>query len=92
MDMTFNGAPNKPSETPPPSPDPSLASLERPKSGCCAQRFSPNRRFLFHKVISTSRGRPHHSDCVLSSVDRSFLSVYFRAGAHCHYLLDAFHV
>nr|KAG5708429.1 hypothetical protein BaRGS_026156 [Batillaria attramentaria] len=26
MDMTFNGAPNKPSETPPPSPDPSLGA------------------------------------------------------------------
>lgn len=47
MDMTFNVPPNKPSETPPPSPDPSLASLERRRmTGCCTCRFSPQRRFL----------------------------------------------
>nr|XP_022299292.1 potassium voltage-gated channel protein Shal-like isoform X1 [Crassostrea virginica] len=47
LDMAFNGAPNKPSETPPPSPDPSLTSLDRRKStGCCGRRFSPHRRFL----------------------------------------------
>ncbi|XP_052822834.1 potassium voltage-gated channel protein Shal isoform X2 [Octopus bimaculoides] len=47
MDMTFSIPPNKPSETPPPSPDPSLASLERRRmTGCCTCRFSPQRRFL----------------------------------------------
>ncbi|XP_046575264.1 potassium voltage-gated channel protein Shal-like isoform X4 [Haliotis rubra] len=39
LEMTFNGAPTKPSETPPPSPDPSLASLQRRRTtGCCARR------------------------------------------------------
>lgn len=52
MDMTFNGAPNKPSETPPPSPDPSLTSADRRRGmGCCARRFSKHRRFLVNKVI-----------------------------------------
>ncbi|XP_076469146.1 LOW QUALITY PROTEIN: potassium voltage-gated channel protein Shal-like [Babylonia areolata] len=46
MDLTFNGAPNKPSETPPPSPDPSLGSAERRRGvGCCARRCSQHRRF-----------------------------------------------
>ncbi|XP_067683892.1 potassium voltage-gated channel protein Shal-like isoform X1 [Haliotis asinina] len=54
LEMTFNGAPTKPSETPPPSPDPSLASLQRRRNtGCCAPRFSPHRSFLVNK------GRTH---------------------------------
>ncbi|XP_052781095.1 potassium voltage-gated channel protein Shal-like isoform X3 [Mya arenaria] len=49
MDMTFT--PNgKPSETPPPSPDPSLASLNRRDDfSCCGRRLSSNRRFLMGK-------------------------------------------
>lgn len=51
LDMAFNGAPNNPSETPPPSPDPSLVSLERRRStGCCARRFITHRRFFVSKV------------------------------------------
>ncbi|KAK3101448.1 hypothetical protein FSP39_003666 [Pinctada imbricata] len=47
LDMAFNGALTKPSETPPPSPDPSISSLDRHRNtGCCARRFSPHRRFL----------------------------------------------
>ncbi|KAL8586498.1 hypothetical protein ACOMHN_055202 [Nucella lapillus] len=57
MDLTFNGAPNKPSETPPPSPDPSLGSAERRRGmGCCARRFSQHRRFLVNKKRSSSSG------------------------------------
>ncbi|KAL4226245.1 Potassium voltage-gated channel subfamily D member 3 [Mactra antiquata] len=49
MDVTFT--PNeKPSETPPPSPDPSLASLNRRSDfSCCGRRLSGNRRFLMGK-------------------------------------------
>ncbi|KAL8611209.1 hypothetical protein ACOMHN_013640 [Nucella lapillus] len=46
MEMTFNGAPNKPSETPPPSPDPSVSSVERRRGvGCCTSRCVEIRRF-----------------------------------------------
>ncbi|XP_060067829.1 potassium voltage-gated channel protein Shal-like isoform X2 [Ylistrum balloti] len=52
IELTFNGAlTTKPSETPPPSPDPSLTSLD-PKgrsTGCCARRFSSHRRYLVSK-------------------------------------------
>ncbi|XP_063436582.1 potassium voltage-gated channel protein Shal-like isoform X1 [Mytilus trossulus] len=55
LDMAFNGAPNNPSETPPPSPDPSLVSLERRRStGCCSRRFITHRRYFVSKR--------HHND------------------------------
>ncbi|KAL3852001.1 hypothetical protein ACJMK2_015690 [Sinanodonta woodiana] len=55
MDMTYTVPPVKPSETPPPSPDPSLTSFDkRQSSRCCPRRFSPHRRFLANK---RSRGR-----------------------------------
>ncbi|BFZ10649.1 hypothetical protein BsWGS_13687 [Bradybaena similaris] len=47
MEMTFNGPPNKPSETPPPSPDPSLISAT--KRGCCGKKFSSSRKLMHEK-------------------------------------------
>lgn len=52
MDMTFTPT-TKPLETPPPSPDPSLSSLDRRRgTGCCAKGLSSHRRFLVGKVIA----------------------------------------
>ncbi|CAG5117214.1 unnamed protein product, partial [Candidula unifasciata] len=47
MEMTFNGPPTKPSETPPPSPDPSLISTT--KRGCCGKKFSSSRKLMHEK-------------------------------------------
>ncbi|GFO44457.1 hypothetical protein PoB_007096200 [Plakobranchus ocellatus] len=53
MDMTFNGAPNKFSETPPPSPDLSVASAER-RSGCCGKSRSPRKELVHNRRRSKS--------------------------------------
>ncbi|KAJ8302007.1 hypothetical protein KUTeg_020994 [Tegillarca granosa] len=63
MDMAYNGAPNKPSSTPPPSPDPSLESLDRRRStGCCARRFSSHRRYLVKKRSNTESDQDELND------------------------------
>ncbi|KAL5015385.1 hypothetical protein ScPMuIL_009655 [Solemya velum] len=62
MELPLTNLPVKPSETPPPSPDPSLTSLERRRgTGCCAHRFSPHGRFLVSKVRRT-QGEPEQEE------------------------------
>ncbi|KAK3765262.1 hypothetical protein RRG08_051884 [Elysia crispata] len=61
MDMTFNGAPNKFSETPPPSPDLSVASAER-RGGCCGKSRSPRKELRRSKSARHSFERRDYND------------------------------
>ena len=52
-DQAFNGAPNRPSNTPPLTPTPSITSIENRHSGCCARRQA-NRRFRVRSDLSSA--------------------------------------
>ena len=65
--MTFNGAPNKFSETPPPSPDLSVASAER-RGGCCGKSRSPRKELVHSRVCVWREGNKAQGEAGKGSV------------------------
>ncbi|XP_064632333.1 potassium voltage-gated channel protein Shal-like isoform X2 [Lineus longissimus] len=79
MESAYNGAPTKPSNTPPLSPTPSIASIEPRKTttGCCARRSS-SRKYLVkfntkNRLVEPTRSSPESGQEELNDLQQIHL-------------------